>query len=188
MVPCQTSRIFKMTSRSFTGFWLNFDPHKTWTFSGPEPGRRLSWGSSAPSRGQTCVKSDYGSEWERPLTTRRYVFNRSGSSLYKHFEYGSSSSLFRFRWTSRSAWMVVSWRDFQMFVHFCENREAVQKSSCFNVLYLIILPSASPTAIERRPQGSLMCILGGSLRETRREKEKKWLGNIAIKWWHKFYV
>ena len=60
-----------------------------------------------------------------------------------------------------------------MFVRFCENREAVQKSSCFNVLYLIILPSASPTAIERWPQGSLMCILGGSPRETRREKEKK---------------
>ena len=37
----------------------------------------------------------------------------------------------------------------------------------------ISLPSASPPAIERWPQGSLMCILGGSPRESRREKKEK---------------
>ena len=35
------------------------------------------------------------------------------------------------------------------------------------------MPSASPPAIERWPQGSLMCILGGSPRESRREKKEK---------------
>jgi hypothetical protein len=35
------------------------------------------------------------------------------------------------------------------------------------------LPSASPLAIERWPQGSLMCILGGGPRESRREKKEK---------------
>jgi len=35
------------------------------------------------------------------------------------------------------------------------------------------LPSASPPAIERWPQGSLMCILGGRPRESRREKKEK---------------
>ena len=38
---------------------------------------------------------------------------------------------------------------------------------------MILLPSASPPATERWPQGSLMCILGGSLRESRREKKEK---------------
>ena len=41
------------------------------------------------------------------------------------------------------------------------------------VIKHISLPSASPPAIERWPQGSLMCILGGSPRESRREKKKK---------------
>ena len=40
---------------------------------------------------------------------------------------------------------------------------------CFS----ISLPSASPPAIEGWPQGSLMCILGGSPRESRREKKEK---------------
>ena len=35
------------------------------------------------------------------------------------------------------------------------------------------LLSASPPAIERWPQGSLLCILGGSPRESRREKKEK---------------
>ena len=35
------------------------------------------------------------------------------------------------------------------------------------------MPSASPPAIERSPEGSLMCILGGNPRESEREKEKK---------------
>ena len=34
------------------------------------------------------------------------------------------------------------------------------------------MPSASP-AIERSPQGSLMCVVGGSPRESRREKKEK---------------
>jgi hypothetical protein len=41
----------------------------------------------------------------------------------------------------------------------------------YNVI--IYLPSASPLTIERWPQGSLMCILGGSQRESRREKKEK---------------
>ena len=41
------------------------------------------------------------------------------------------------------------------------------------VLFLKKLLSASPPAIERWPQGSLMCILGGSPRESRREKKEK---------------
>ena len=35
------------------------------------------------------------------------------------------------------------------------------------------MPSASPPEIGRWPQGSLMCILGGSPRESRREKKEK---------------
>ena len=35
----------------------------------------------------------------------------------------------------------------------------------------ISLPSASPPAIERWPQGSLMCTLGGSPREKQKRKE-----------------
>ena len=41
------------------------------------------------------------------------------------------------------------------------------------ISYIFFYHSASPPAIERWPQGSSMCILGGSPRESRREKKKK---------------
>ena len=45
----------------------------------------------------------------------------------------------------------------------------VVERQTFVATSIIQLPSASPPAIERSPQGSLMCTLGGS----RREKQKR---------------
>jgi len=42
----------------------------------------------------------------------------------------------------------------------------------YNIEYnFVSLPSASPPALERWPQGSLMCTLGGSPREKQKRKE-----------------
>ena len=46
-------------------------------------------------------------------------------------------------------------------------------SGAANGCHHIKLPSASPPAIKRWPEGSLMCILGGSPRESRREKKEE---------------
>ena len=127
------------------------------------PGKNR-WGGADCARPE--IDGNSTAEWDDPENSTQPFMPGLTTRTYKQ------ATIRRIRYTNTTERTQSTDRTHELWRHI----DIAITSSSYSYLYMYIfiqLPLASPPAIERWPQGSLMCILGGSPRESRRKKKEE---------------